>query len=227
MGPDGAPLVAEYYRRRARHYEDFYAIPEHAGDLFSIRQWLTEHSHRSRILEIAAGTGFWTRIVAVVAARIMATDINEQMLMISAQRCSSPNIVYAVADAYRLPVFQAGAFDLAMAHHWWSHVPKERQRDFLEGIAIGLRAGTKLLMIDQCYVAGFSGDQARVDGHGNRYEPRTLHDGTKFEIIKNYPSDTEIRAALSAFCSDIQIVRLRYFWALTGTLNHEANLSRG
>jgi SAM-dependent methyltransferase len=209
--------MAEYYRERAAEYETFYGLPAHANDLSLLHRWLPDQVHGRQVLEIAAGTGYWTRIVAPVAACITATDISHETLALAEQHCCEGQVSYLVADAFELPAFTT-AFDAVMAHHWWSHLPRQLHIDFLHGLASRLAPGSTVLMIDQSYVAGFSEPESNRDNFGNRYEMRTLIDGRRYEIIKNYPDDEELKAAVGRVCSEVEVTRLRYFWALKAVL---------
>lgn len=68
-----------------------------------------------RILETAAGTGIVTAAVLreVPEAEIVATDLNEAMLAVAAERVRSPAVEFRQADAQSLP-FPDGAFDLVL-----------------------------------------------------------------------------------------------------------------
>lgn len=67
------------------------------------------------ILEIAAGTGAVTRLLAgaLPDARITATDLNPDMIAAARQQPDRPNVAYSIADAMALP-FGEDAFDLAL-----------------------------------------------------------------------------------------------------------------
>ena len=66
-----------------------------------------------RILETAAGTGVVTAALAQALpnAQIIATDLNQAMLDVAAQRLDSSNVSLRQADALDLP-FDDGSFDL-------------------------------------------------------------------------------------------------------------------
>ena len=68
-----------------------------------------------RILETAAGTGIVTAAIvrAIPDAEIVATDLNEAMLALAAERVRSPNVSFRQADAQALP-FADGSFDLVL-----------------------------------------------------------------------------------------------------------------
>jgi demethylmenaquinone methyltransferase/2-methoxy-6-polyprenyl-1,4-benzoquinol methylase len=206
-----------YYRARAAEYDQFYRAPQFAADLPVLRDWLTARTRGQSILEIAAGTGYWTAVVAAVAGTITATDYNAETLAVAARRGCGRHVTLRTADAYDLPDF-ARVFDTAMAHLWWSHVPRRRQQDFLASLAARLKPGATLLMIDQNFVPGFSTPASRRDRDGNRYETRRLADGSTHEVIKNYPRPAQLRAQLAGFCDAIEVTRLRYFWTVAARL---------
>ena len=52
--------MKEYYAARAKEYDQIYAKPERQTDLRLIEQWLPSRFEGARVLEIAAGTGYWT-----------------------------------------------------------------------------------------------------------------------------------------------------------------------
>lgn len=68
-----------------------------------------------RILETAAGTGAVTQALheALPEVDIVATDLNQPMLDMAAERVKSDRVTFAQADAQELP-FDDGAFDLVV-----------------------------------------------------------------------------------------------------------------
>jgi len=69
-----------------------------------------------RILETAAGTGIVTEALAgaMPDAEIVATDLNQAMLDVAAERVRSLNVRFQQADAQALP-FPDGEFDLVLS----------------------------------------------------------------------------------------------------------------
>ena len=69
----------------------------------------------SRILETAAGTGAVTETLhrEFPNAEIVATDLNQPMLDVAAQRIGSEHVRFVAADAQQLP-FEDGGFDLVL-----------------------------------------------------------------------------------------------------------------
>jgi len=209
----GTTLEA-YYRSRASEYDRFYQNPERQDDLARLRAWLIDYVRGRTVLEVAAGTGYWTEVAAPVCKAIAATDSATETLAVAAKRRLGPHVELLAADAYDLPQF-ASAFDVGMAHLWWSHVEKQRQQEFLSGFMGRLKRDALVLMIDQIYVEGICPQVSRYDERDNRYELRKLQNGAIYEIVKNYPSDEELLNSFAQFSEDIQILRLNHFWALS------------
>jgi ubiquinone/menaquinone biosynthesis C-methylase UbiE len=207
-------ILEDYYRSRAPEYDRFYQNPVRQEDLARLRAWLTDHVRGRTILEVAAGTGYWTEVAASVCKAIVATDPVSETLAVAATRQLGSNVELLTADAYALPQF-ATAFDTGMAHFWWSHVEKQRQQAFLSEFMRCLEPDALVLIIDQIYVEGICPVVSRYDEWHNRYELRTLQSGETYEIVKNYPTDEELQASLAPFAEDIRIMRLHHYWALS------------
>jgi ubiquinone/menaquinone biosynthesis C-methylase UbiE len=206
--------LEDYYRSRAPEYDRFYQNPARQNDLARLRAWLADHVRGRTVLEVAAGTGYWTEVAASVCKAITATDAAAETLAVAAKRQLGPNVELLTADTYDLPQFTT-AFDAGMAHFWWSHVEKQRQQSFLSEFMKCLEPDALVLMIDQIYVEGICPVVSRYDECDNRYELRTLQSGAVYEIVKNYPSDEELLASFAEFGKDIRIMRLDHFWALS------------
>lgn len=205
--------MKEYYRLRAQEYDRIYQVARREHEIAALKHWLTSQASGRSILEVAAGTGYWTEVAAAVADSITATDLNPELLSLAAKRKLGPHVTLLAADAYALPDF-AHKFTAGMAMLWWSHVERQRQGEFLAHFTSRLAAGARVLMIDQIYTPTFSSPITRKDEWGNLYTVRTLANGLKFEIIKNYPGDDELRSAFAPVCEDISVIRTKEFWAL-------------
>lgn len=210
--------MAEYYAKRAPTYEqEVYARPERQDELDQLKERLAELAAGQKVLELACGSGYWTEELAASADSVLATDINAPMLELARARgLSADKVRFAMADATDARI--DGDFSLCFAGFFWSHVKREEQAGFLAQLRNNLGAGTMLVMIDNTYVEGSSTVIARTDLEGNTYQIRTLPDGERYEVLKNFPTDSALRKKLAAFVRDIRIVRLEHFWMLTGKL---------
>ena len=85
--------LTEYYRHRAAEYDAVYAKPERQDDLATLHRLLPPLVQGRRVLEIAAGTGYWTRTLSQSAAAITATDLNPETLDVARARDYGPAAV--------------------------------------------------------------------------------------------------------------------------------------
>ena len=216
MNTDQEKLSA-YYARRASTYEQIYDKPERQADLAVLREKVRDALADHQVLELACGTGYWTAQLARSAASVLATDINQEMIAAAkAKNLPSEKVRFALADAFDLQV--DGPFSACFAGFWWSHVKRQDQAAFLQQLRAKLGKDTYLVLIDNVYVEGSSTSIARTDLEGNTYQIRTLEDGSRHEVLKNFPTDSALRKKMAGAVKDIRILRLEHYWMLTGTL---------
>jgi ubiquinone/menaquinone biosynthesis C-methylase UbiE len=100
-----------------------------------------------RILETAAGTGAVTQALndALPDATIVATDLNQPMLDMAAQRVRSPNVEFQAADAQQLP-FEDGIFDAVVCQFGAMFFP-EKVRAHSEARRVLREGGTYMMAI--------------------------------------------------------------------------------
>ena len=102
-----------------------------------------------------------------------------------------------------------------MAIHWWSHLRKSEIRKFLDGYHRLFRPGSLLIFMDNRFVAGSSTPICRTDDEGNTCQWRLLEDGSAHEVLKNFPSENEVRDILADSATEICWTELPYYWFLT------------
>ena len=208
-----SPDLPAYYARRAQEYERVYAKPERQEELDRLKELLPQWLAGQDVLEIACGTGYWTQFVARQARSILATDVNEEVLAIAAcKQYPADTVRFARADAFRLAGVE-GTFSAVFAGFWWSHVPKGRRGEFLQAVKERLRPGALVILVDNQYVAGScSPMSSHVDADGNTYSRRRLEDGSTWDVLKNFPTEDELRRDLSAVPADIEYGAMAYYW---------------
>lgn len=207
--------MAAYYARRAAEYDLIFDKPERQNDLRALRLFVAETFEGRDVLEIACGTGYWTQVLASSAASVTAVDINNEVLEIARTRpIPWENVEFRREDVYALPQF-SWQFSGGLAGFWWSHVPKASLRSFLTGLHRTLAPGATMVFFDNVYLEGGSTPISRRDAGGNTYQKRTLGDGSTYEVLKNFPTEEELRQALDGLASDVRIGFLPHFWIMT------------
>lgn len=205
-----------YYARRAVEYESIYAKPERQADLAELRDRLRDTFANRDVLELACGTGFWTESVSERARSVLATDINEEVLQVArAKDWQGRPVTFGIADAFS-PETIPGRFDAAFVGFLWSHVGREDVPRFLNRLNHRLAPGALVVFIDNRFVPGSSTAISRTDV-GNTYQVRTLVDGSRHEILKNFPTERElleVARAVSPSVEDASVDLSQYFWLL-------------
>lgn len=209
--------LQRFYALNAAAAETAYDKPERQADLALLRQRVPELLRGHKVLEIACGTGYWTRLIAASAASVHAVDVNEEVLALARARQSGGNVTFAQADAFDLPQ-AAGEYTAVFAGFWWSHVPREEQERFMAQLRAKLGKDVLLVLLDNVYMDGSSTVVARTDAEGNTYQFRLLPSGERLEIIKNFPTDSYLRKKLASSVKEIRIERWEYYWLLTARL---------
>jgi demethylmenaquinone methyltransferase/2-methoxy-6-polyprenyl-1,4-benzoquinol methylase len=207
------PALRRYYAARAREYDRVYEKPERQTDLLALQRWLPSRFQGAHLLEIACGTGYWTKFIAPVAAEIVAIDAAPETLEIARARVHDATVRFLVGDAYRLPV-ELGAFDAALAAFWFSHVPVARQRELLSGLSAVLGRGAAAVLVDNRYVEGSSTPVCERDQDGNTYQLRQLDDGSSHRILKNFPTEAELRSLTAGLGEHFRYTAFDYYWAV-------------
>lgn len=214
--------MVRYYAGRACEYERIYQKPERPPSLRWLRNFVQGFFAGADVFEVACGTGYWTEVVARRAASVLATDINDEVLAIArAKPLDVRRVAFLKADAYASAV--AERFNAGLSAFWWSHVPKSRMRTFLRDFHRVLAPGAKVMFLDNTYVEGISTPIYRSDAQGNTYQLRRLGDGSTHEVLKNFPTQSELRAAVKGLALDVRVEFLPHYWMLTYLLPERPN----
>jgi SAM-dependent methyltransferase len=174
-----------YYAERAPEYDDWwYRRGRYELEPDALARWRADAAEaeaalgafaprRGTVLELAAGTGIWTRKLVRLAGRVVAVDANAETLALN-----TPD-----AELVRADVFEwrpAERFDLVFFSFWLSHVPEERFDEFWSRVRAALARGGRVFLVDSG--AGDSAHTGTDQADGE--ETRSLSDGRTFRIVK-------------------------------------------
>lgn len=204
--------LATYYAARAQEYERIYHKPERQSDLARLQRLIPAYFAGRDVLEIACGTGWWTQFIAPVARKVTATDINEETLAVARTKdLPAGRVTFATADVYNLPAHYTG-FTGAFAGFWWSHMLRAERRGFIATLHRVLAPGAVVVALENLYVEGSSTPIAYVDADGNTFQRRKLDDGSQHDVLKNFPTEAELRADLGDLGTAVEYTALDYYW---------------
>lgn len=207
--------LAEYYAKRASEYERIYARPERQHDLAGLKERVRKMLAGRRVLELACGTGYWTEVYAPVAREVLAVDVNQEVLDIArAKDYPAGRVEFVQGDCYA-PPDSGRRHDALFAGFWWSHVPLQRLDAFLASAVSKVAPRALVAFIDNRYVEGSSTPVARRDAEGNGYQLRTLDDGSRHEVLKNFPAESELikRTVKRGWGANVELYE--HYWLLS------------
>jgi demethylmenaquinone methyltransferase/2-methoxy-6-polyprenyl-1,4-benzoquinol methylase len=204
-----------YYAQRAAYYERVYFKPERQANLRAMEAWLPPVFAGRRVLEVAAGTGWWTPHGARDAQAWLATDLNPETLAVARSKALPACVQFAEVDAYSFEQIQGQTFSGAFAGCWWSHVLLSRLPAWLETLHARLEPGARVVMLDNSYVQTSSTPITRQDTEGNTYQSRTLDDGSVHEVLKNFPTREEAFAAVGPRARNPEWIDFEHYWVLS------------
>lgn len=206
--------MLDYYRQRATTYERTYHKPERQADLRAMEAALPPIFAGRSVLEIAAGTGWWTPHGARDARRWLATDLNPETLAVAQAKAMPASVEFRTVDAYTLHGLGDETFDAAFAGFWWSHVPLRDLPGWLATLHARLLPGARVVLLDNRYVEGSSTPVARRDADGNSWQRRALDDGSVHEVLKNFPAAADAIAMLGPRAQGARWTDHAHYWVL-------------
>ncbi len=211
--------LAEYYAHCAESFDEKYQEPDLEEDAYAAAEHIGEALENHVVLELGCGSGFWTQHIAETAKSVLATDINEVMLDL-AQDHDYPEgkVKFAIADWHDLPLPNGEKFTACFAGGMWSHIRRDEYDSVFKSVRKVLGSGGLLVLIDDNVVEDFTRPTARTDSDGNTYQIRELPDGTRVEVIKNFPTDSYLKKKFATIARDIRVSRNEFFWMLTCVL---------
>ena len=215
--------LEEYYRARAPEYEQIYYRdnPTRRAELDAEAKRLAVLASGKTVLELACGTGYWTRVMSQTAARITASDIAPEALVEARKKEYGCEVTFVQADM-NAHSFGDSSFDLVALGFWFSHHPRQCFDRLFDILTRPLKKDGLIWMVDNNPPAEGSGEMScHIDEFGNNYKHRFLSDGRSFVILKNYFLRNELEAILRSRFGIRSLVHNEYYWSavlgLSGT----------
>lgn len=185
-----------YYRLRAGTYDLDMAWdsddPE-LRELFApVDDWFAGLPIRGQVLELACGTGAWTRRLAARAEHVHAIDVAPEMIERAEDKVAGAgHVTFEVADLYRWQ--PAAVYDVVFFSFLLTHVPPAMTSRFWQVVASSLASGATVAFVD---AAPHRHDEEEWLGNG--FVRRTLRDGSVHRIVKVFPTPENIVDAMTA-----------------------------
>jgi demethylmenaquinone methyltransferase/2-methoxy-6-polyprenyl-1,4-benzoquinol methylase len=185
-----------YYRARAGEYDQWWFRTgrydrgpsfntqwhaETAAVESALEAWLAAR-RPSQVLELACGTGLFTRLIAPRVERLVALDASPEVIAINRARVGAGNVDYHEADLFAWQPKQR--YDAVFFSFWLSHVPEERFAGFWALVAAALAPGGSVYLIDSAFDPTSTAKDHVLPGPDTGVVTRKLNDGREFRIVK-------------------------------------------
>jgi len=201
----------DYYRARAGEYDDWWfrtgrydrgaeANGAWSVEVAELESALERFDPRGEVLELACGTGLWTRHLVRLADHVTAIDGAAEVLALNRVRIEAlgeaQSVRYVQADLFEWEPPRA-AFHACVFAFWLSHVPEDRFAAFWETVATALRPDGRVLLIDSARAERSKARDHTMPAEDSCTEQRRLDDGREFEIVKRYYEPAALRERLA------------------------------
>jgi ubiquinone/menaquinone biosynthesis C-methylase UbiE len=131
---------------------------------------LERFAPRGDVLELAAGTGNWTRQLVRSADRVTAVDAAPEVLDLNRAKLDGA-VDYVVADVFTWE--PPRAFDVCFFGFWLSHVPSGHFAAFWQLVARALKPDGRVFLVDNAHL----GDPRHLVSTTGEVVRRSLADG--------------------------------------------------
>lgn len=197
--------LKEYYRARAVEYDDWYFrrgtydkgaahTEEWNREACQIENCLRQSKPGGDILEIACGTGLWTRHLALLADHLTALDASPEVITINLDRVTSANVEYQIVDIFD---WRAGnKYDFIFFGFWLSHVPDAKFDGFWAMVEDALAPGGQVFFVDSLISSGLSETEIQKIEAQSPVAELKVSDGRRFSIIKIFYQPAILEARL-------------------------------
>jgi SAM-dependent methyltransferase len=221
----------EYYRARAYEYDKWWlregrfdhgtaANARWFAETSELEHVLAQFDPRGEVLELACGTGLWTRHLVRYADRVTAVDAAPEVLAINRARVGDASVRYVEADLFDWSPDQR--YDACVFAFWLSHVPADRFAGFWEMVASALKPGGRVLFIDSARTERSTAADHVLPSEVEDTMTRRLDDGREFQIIKRFYDPAGLTRALAELGWDTQVDATPEFF-IYGTAEPESH----
>ena len=185
-----APEYDDWWFRRARYRLDAAAESAWFADVTELEAALERFGPSGDVLELAAGTGNWTRHLVGYAGRVTAVDAAAEVLELNRAKLGAA-VDYVLADVFAWE--PPRAFDVCFFGFWLSHVPSGRFEAFWQLVERALKPDGRVFLVDNAQL----GDPRHMVSASGEVVRRSLSDGREFDSEKRFWAPAELEQLLA------------------------------
>ena len=153
-----------------------------------------DEARPSTILELACGTGLFTRHIAPRVAAVTAVDASPEVIEINRGRVAAANVRYVEADLFAFEPDRR--YDCVFMSFWLSHVPRARFAAFWSMVRRALAPDGFAYVVDSAHdPTSTATNHPTPDRHAG-IVTRRLDDGREFRVVKIFHEPQALDASL-------------------------------
>jgi demethylmenaquinone methyltransferase/2-methoxy-6-polyprenyl-1,4-benzoquinol methylase len=206
-----APEYDEWCQRRGRYDRGPELGAEWDRQVIRIEDALDAFHPSGDVLELAAGTGWWTQRLARRADLLTVVDSSPETLELNRQRVRRTDVEYVVADLFTWQPQRA--YDVVFFSFWLSHVPRTRFAAFWSLVRSCLAPTGRVFLIDNRTDPTPTGEvkDPYVVHYGPDLHRRRLYDGSEYRVVKVMYEPDELASLLREQGWATQLEATRWF----------------
>jgi demethylmenaquinone methyltransferase/2-methoxy-6-polyprenyl-1,4-benzoquinol methylase len=171
---------------------------------------MLEGESPATVLELACGTGLFTRHLAPRVQALSAVDASPEVIAINRARVASNNVRYIEADLFAYQ--PAARYDCVFMSFWLSHVPPARFDAFWAMVRRALAPGGFAYVVDSAHDPASTAANHPTPDRTAGIVTRRLDDGREFRIVKVFWEPEALARRLGAIGFEADITGTdRYF----------------
>jgi SAM-dependent methyltransferase len=168
------------------------------------RALIDEFAPTGDVLELACGTGAFTRELVRHARTVTAIDGSPRMLERNRRQVGDSRVTYVNADIFDWQPERR--YDAVFFGFWLSHVPPVAFDEFWALVRSSLRPGGRVAFADEDDRGAINDDIHLVENVP--VAPRTLRDGRQFDVVKVFWDPTELQDRLRSLGWHVAVRRV-------------------
>ena len=177
-----APEYDQWWQRRGRYDDGPEDAAEWNRQTQRVAQAVDTFGPVGDVLELAAGTGWWTQHLARTAGTLTVVDSSRETLRINRERVARPDVTYLVADIFGWRPDRR--YDTVFFSFWLSHVPRPLFEKFWALVGSCLRPDGRAFLIDNRRDPTRIAQDPYIVDEADDVQRRRLSDGSEHRVVK-------------------------------------------
>jgi len=190
-----APEYDEWFLRRGRYDNGSELNDAWFAEVKEAQDAVRGYGPEGDVLELAAGTGLWTRLLLEHARHVTAVDASPGALLRNRERVGTDRVTHIEADLFAWEPDRR--YDTVFFSFWLSHVPPSRFTPFWDGVKGALAEGGKVIFVDSLYDPTSTARDHVLPAPETGVVERHLNDGRTFRVVKIFHRPMELTQRLA------------------------------